>query len=228
MTTKTIVIGKGDVSATVVPSLGGGLARFDFAGHPVFRPWPEGGSRDPFALACNLLMPWSNRISGGGFHVDGVFHALEPNLPGEPYPIHGNGFQSEWVVGATAPDSVTLTLESDGPGPYSLCGGGPLRGHGQIAGNRLAYRQQGAARAALWARPASMAATNGGNGATGACCCRMPGNQRPPSGPVRAAGCSPRLGFPSAFAIAARMDQQSVRGLARAGAHILAREPHDA
>ena len=118
MTAKTIVIGRGDVSATVVPALGGGLARFDFAGHAVFRPWPEEGSPDPFALACNLLVPWSNRISGGGFHVDGVFHALEPNLPGEPYPIHGNGFQSEWAVGATAPDSVDLTLESDGPGPY--------------------------------------------------------------------------------------------------------------
>jgi len=122
MIAKTIVIRKGDVSATIVPALGGGLARFDFGGHAVFRPWPREGSNDPFALACNLLVPWSNRISGGGFHVDGVFHALEPNLPGEPYPIHGNGFQSEWVVSATAPDSVNLTLESDGPGPYRYAG----------------------------------------------------------------------------------------------------------
>ena len=118
MTPKTIVIGKGDLRAEIVPSLGGGLARFDFGGEPVFRPWPQAGSNDPFDLACNLLMPWSNRISGGGFHVDGVFHALEPNLPGERYPIHGNAFQREWSVGATTSDSVTLSLESDGPGPY--------------------------------------------------------------------------------------------------------------
>ncbi|MEP9386437.1 aldose 1-epimerase [Mesorhizobium sp. KR9-304] len=122
MTTRTIVIGKGDLRAEVVPSLGAGLARFDFAGTPVFRPWPPGGSGDPFALACNLLMPWSNRISGGGFHADGIFHRLEPNLPGERYPIHGNAFHSEWAVGATAPDSVTLNLESDGPGPYRYAG----------------------------------------------------------------------------------------------------------
>lgn len=122
MTSKTIVIGKGDVSATVVPSLGGGLARFDFAGHSVFRPWPEGGTDDPFALACNLLIPWSNRISGGGFHADGIFHPLGPNLPGERYPIHGNGFQSEWAVGTTTSNTAELTFESNGPGPYRYSG----------------------------------------------------------------------------------------------------------
>lgn len=123
MTMETVAIRKGDLHAEVVPSLGAGLARLDFAGLPVFRPWPQGGSRDPFSLACNILMPWSNRISGGGFHMDGVFHALEPNLPGERYPIHGNAFQSEWLVGAVADDSVTLHVESDGPGPYRYAAG---------------------------------------------------------------------------------------------------------
>lgn len=46
----TANIGKGDLRAVIVPSLGGGLERFDFAGEPVFRPWPEGGGGDPFAL----------------------------------------------------------------------------------------------------------------------------------------------------------------------------------
>jgi aldose 1-epimerase len=118
MSAETVIIGEGDLRAEIVPSLGGGLARFDLAGEPVFRPWSQGESSDPFALACNLLMPWSNRISGGGFHIDGVFHALEPNLPGERYPIHGNAFQREWSVSATTSNSATLNLESNGPGPY--------------------------------------------------------------------------------------------------------------
>ena len=53
----------------IVPAMGAGLASFEAltADGPVdvLRPWD--GSGDPFALGCNLLVPFSNRISGGGF-----------------------------------------------------------------------------------------------------------------------------------------------------------------
>ncbi len=83
----------------IVPALGGGIALAEAkAGGgavPVLRPWagPEGGV---LAMGCNLLVPFSNRISGGGFTHDGEFHALEPNMEGEPYPIHGDGFFAVW------------------------------------------------------------------------------------------------------------------------------------
>jgi aldose 1-epimerase len=105
----------------VLPSLGAGLARYDFIARgrrePLFRPAPEGVTA-PFALANILLVPWSNRISGGGFHFGGRFHPLAPNAPSEPFPIHGNGFSSSWSVDARSPTQAVLSLLSDGPGPF--------------------------------------------------------------------------------------------------------------
>ncbi|CAN7354828.1 aldose 1-epimerase [Mesorhizobium sp. LjRoot246] len=106
------------MSAEIVPSLGAGLARFNYGRVPLFRPWPNGGSGNPFDLACNLLLPWSNRISGGGFIFEHKFHELLANVTGEPFPIHGNGFSQEWEVDSLAPDKARLSLVSDGPGPY--------------------------------------------------------------------------------------------------------------
>lgn len=105
----------------VVPDLGAALASYDIvvSGRtPLFRPCRDLSQTEPFALACNLLLPWSNRISRGGFYFEGKFHALAPNLEGEPYPIHGNGFSSAWEVENAAPSAVELSLTSNGPGPF--------------------------------------------------------------------------------------------------------------
>jgi aldose 1-epimerase len=48
----------------------------------------------------------------------GKFHPLAPNLPGEPCPIHGNGFSSAWDVEAAAAASVELSLNSSGHGVF--------------------------------------------------------------------------------------------------------------
>ncbi|MHB1101913.1 MAG: aldose 1-epimerase [Devosia sp.] len=111
-----MTIGSGKVQAEIVPKMGAGLARFDYDGQPLFRPWD--GSRDPFALASILLVPWSNRVSGGGFTFEGIFHPLVPNRPGVDYPIHGNGFSSSWAVGGIWSDAIELALASSGPGPF--------------------------------------------------------------------------------------------------------------
>ncbi|EWH01852.1 aldose epimerase family protein [Halomonas sp. BC04] len=39
------------------------------------------------------LLPWSNRISAGGFDWRGQHYPLAGNLAGEPLPIHGDGWQ---------------------------------------------------------------------------------------------------------------------------------------
>jgi aldose 1-epimerase len=62
----------------------------------LWRPWF--GDPDPFSVASLPLVPWSNRISGGGFAHDGVFHPLAPNRPGEACPIHGEGWLQPWEV----------------------------------------------------------------------------------------------------------------------------------
>ncbi|MGH6798365.1 MAG: aldose 1-epimerase, partial [Roseiarcus sp.] len=99
----------------------------------------------PFDLANNLLVPWSNRISGGGFHFNGQFHQLVPNLPGERFPIHGNGFSSRWGIERATAAGAELSLRSDGPGPfrYEACAAYSLTAGALTM--RLSVRNLGAA-----------------------------------------------------------------------------------
>lgn len=118
----TLVINDGVGEAVIVPDLGAGLAAYDLVGPSgraaLFRPCRDPSRAGPFDLALNLLVPWSNRISGGGFHFDGQFHRLAPNVPGEPFPTHGNGFSSRWLVERATAASAEFSLRSDGPGPF--------------------------------------------------------------------------------------------------------------
>jgi aldose 1-epimerase len=118
----SFVISDGLVAAIVAPAMGAGLRRFDYLGRgkrePLFRPEPEGGAPHPFDLVNIVLVPWSNRISGGGFSFRGKRFTLEPNLAGEAFPLHGNGFSSEWQIAERTKSVAVLTLESAGPGPF--------------------------------------------------------------------------------------------------------------
>jgi aldose 1-epimerase len=71
----------------------------------------------PFALAMNLLAPFSNRISSE-FSFSGTTHQLAPNLAGETFPIHGDAFQREWLVSAQDAASTTLTLGNGDFAPF--------------------------------------------------------------------------------------------------------------
>ncbi|HEX7816895.1 aldose 1-epimerase [Dyella sp.] len=108
------------LSVEIVPGVGGGLAGFDWLGRGVPIPLMRArmppldladGSPDPNRLACYPLLPWSNRIAGGGFTVDGRFVALHPNRPGEPFPIHGSGWQRPWHVEESSRTHALLSLE---------------------------------------------------------------------------------------------------------------------
>lgn len=101
----------------VLPEMGGGIASLDYRERPVLRRW-AGDEANPFSLASNILVPFSNRISGGGIWWDGRFHGIEPNLPGEALPIHGDGFQKPWAVRSMGPDCITMELPEGRIGPY--------------------------------------------------------------------------------------------------------------
>jgi aldose 1-epimerase len=120
--TDRLVLTDGVVSAIVRPEFGAGLARLDVLVDgrqvPLLRPEPPGGAQRPFELGMQILLPWSNRISSGGFSFRGRRYELPPNVEGEPFPIHGNGFSQPWSVTAVGASSASLRLESIGPGPY--------------------------------------------------------------------------------------------------------------
>ena len=116
------------LSARILPEAGGGLAGFDWHGRgesiPLMRRYtPLSNSRvhpiDPNRLACYPLVPWSNRIAENGFHVDGRWIALTPNREGEPWPIHGSGWQRAWQVQSHTVREVRLSLRESSATAYS-------------------------------------------------------------------------------------------------------------
>jgi len=117
-----VTLENGDLTLVVAPRLGASVVAFDRlgAGHTVeiFRRTPE-SIESAVECAMFVMLPWVNRTSGGGIVLDGELHPIVPNIPGEPFPNHGNGFQSEWQVLDQSLTSVTLGLSSDGPGPYA-------------------------------------------------------------------------------------------------------------
>ena len=100
----------------LAPGLGGGIARLDVDNKPVLRPW-SGDEHNLFSLAYNVLVPFSNRISCGGFNWNGVNYSLEPNLDDEIFPIHGDGFQKFWDI-ADTDNGISMTLSNGSFGPW--------------------------------------------------------------------------------------------------------------
>jgi aldose 1-epimerase len=98
----------------LVPSLGGAVAAWQLERPQgridLWRPWD--GSPDLYRMASFAMLPWSNRIGGGGFTHAGRFHPVQPNRAGEPYPIHGDGWLQPWAAEQTATDTVVMALQS--------------------------------------------------------------------------------------------------------------------
>lgn len=115
MNAERIAIESDKQRLTLVPELGGAVAAWEWKHGddwlPLFRPW-DGRSADRYTLACFPLVPWSNRITGGGFEHEGAFYPIEPNRDKEPYPIHGDGWLQSWNVAEHGNDRVKLSLES--------------------------------------------------------------------------------------------------------------------
>jgi aldose 1-epimerase len=81
-------------------------------------------SRNPGGAAMFPMVPYANRIAGNCFDFDGNTYQFKQNVPGEPFTIHGTGWQSAWTVGATSTASAELTLDrlrSNEPYSYSAC-----------------------------------------------------------------------------------------------------------
>jgi aldose 1-epimerase len=116
------------LGVTVVPSMGGGLARFDWLGgaagpvammravEPADAVTP--GGFEPNRLACYPLVPWSNRVTGGGFTQGDERIALPLNRADDDYPIHGSGWQRAWQVTKHGATSATLVVRDTIDGAY--------------------------------------------------------------------------------------------------------------
>lgn len=123
---QVITLRSGALHAEVLPEAAGGLGRLDWerggAVHALLRPYvhvPGGPLPTTSQLACFPLVPWSNRIEPQGFVFEGRAVAPAPNRPGEPCPIHGDGWRHPWAVQARSDSGVSLLLDRRGGSPFS-------------------------------------------------------------------------------------------------------------
>lgn len=112
--------------ARILPETGAALAGFDYCKDarwlPLmrsFEPTAAAMAPDPNQLACYPLLPWSNRISGGGFDVDGHRMTLAANRDDDPYPIHGSGWQRSWRVMSHNDHEARLVLDEHSADAYA-------------------------------------------------------------------------------------------------------------
>lgn len=122
MATTLLTLGDDLTQLTLAPELGASLVNWSRRsdGRPLLRHSDDLAlaAGNPRRLACYPLLPWSNRIGGGGFDTPAGWQALEANTEHEALPIHGSAWQQPWQVVNVTSDSARLQLHSQHPFPY--------------------------------------------------------------------------------------------------------------
>jgi aldose 1-epimerase len=111
-----LTLTSGDLTLDLAPEIGGSIARFGKGEQELMRPAPP-GARDAGEMASFPLVPFSNRVRGGQFECDGRTVTLSPNLPGDPSPLHGQGWRNAWDVEKSNPRGATLMFVHE-PGEW--------------------------------------------------------------------------------------------------------------
>jgi aldose 1-epimerase len=118
----------GDLVVELAPEIGGSVASFRMRRPDglvnLMRSMPEEAQLNRNAGGASMfpMVPFANRIIGNRFDFEGRSYQLQPNVPAEPFAIHGTGWQSKWTVPAANKTSAELHLEhpsSGGPYAYS-------------------------------------------------------------------------------------------------------------
>lgn len=111
-----ISLSSGDFSAAVSPVAGGSLLYWRRGDEDLTRPALSGAVERKAADETSMfpLVPYSNRIRGGYFIYWGIKRNVPKNHPVVADPLHGEGWQKQWDVVRSSPDSVVLAFEHDG------------------------------------------------------------------------------------------------------------------
>jgi aldose 1-epimerase len=96
-----VTLAAGSLRLELSPSVGGAISAFE---------WTDANGARPILRKCHSplekvldagcfpLVPFSNRIRGGRFSFRGREVVLRPNMTGDPSPLHGQGWLSQWTV----------------------------------------------------------------------------------------------------------------------------------
>lgn len=104
----------GEIELDIEPGIGGGISRFDWRGHNVFR--STDNAKGALQLANFPLVPFSGRIAGGSFSYGDKVLKLPPNNTeaDTTQPLHGHGWLSQWNVDRQNANAVQLSHNHDG------------------------------------------------------------------------------------------------------------------
>jgi aldose 1-epimerase len=106
-----LTLEQGHLWLQLSPSVGGAISAFEWiaksAKLPILRKCHT--PLEKVLDACSFpLVPYVNRIRGGCFSFRGREVRLEPNMPGDPSPLHGQGWLNAWTV--ERQDAATAAL----------------------------------------------------------------------------------------------------------------------
>ena len=106
----------GRLELVLAPGTGGSIARLDWVDGerrtPVLRRG-DPASGDVLSMASFPLVPYVNRIRGGRFPFRGREVVLQPNMTGDPSPLHGQGWLAPWQVAESSEAGATLTFRHE-------------------------------------------------------------------------------------------------------------------
>lgn len=113
----------GGLRLELSPSIGGAISAFD---------WTRDGAERAILRKCHSplekvldaccfpLVPYVNRIRGGRFTFRESEISIDPNMAGDPSPLHGQGWLNPWTVEHQDTTSAVLTYRHEpGEWPWS-------------------------------------------------------------------------------------------------------------
>jgi aldose 1-epimerase len=113
-------LAEGPLELRISPEMGGSVAGFDWIGAPerseILRSMKTGACSITDAASFPLV-PFVNRVRGGKFEFRGREIRLQPNMPGDPSPLHGQGWLARWEVEARDERTAELAFEHE-PGEW--------------------------------------------------------------------------------------------------------------
>lgn len=124
MAPDTLTLTSAKLELELNPSVGGSISRLSYAGPsgqtPILREC-HSPLRNVLEAASFPLVPFVNRIRGGSFVFRGQEIRLSPNMPGDPSPLHGDGWLNPWTAEQSEESSALLSYRHESgewPWPY--------------------------------------------------------------------------------------------------------------
>src|SRR3954464_451194 len=108
-----VALTAGQLRIELSPSIGGAISAFEWIDDgrvlPILRKC-HSPLEKVLDAACFPRVPYVNRIRGGSFTFRGREVRIDPNMAGDPSPLHGQGWLNPWTVEQASEDRAVLTF----------------------------------------------------------------------------------------------------------------------